>query len=237
MQKYYVYGEERAYPDTDDFAAYLDRTRTAVVSIDMHEGHLSESPDCPCPAPRGRMVVNAIDEFHDKARELGIPIVHVSSSLRRSGVDDLKGHPAAWRTTMPEYFGPIPGAPGHCLEGSEWTNLRTRVDPRDERVINKKRLSAFYPTDLDFLLRQMNVRNIVFTGINTDCCVLNSSFDAANLNYRVIVPRDTTKGTNEELESASLAIVSLFLGIVTDTSDLIESWTRSKGRVAAVATT
>ncbi|WP_254597714.1 cysteine hydrolase family protein [Burkholderia lata] len=127
---------------------------------------------------------------------------------------------------MPEYFGPIPGAPNHCLEGSRWTNLRTRVDARDEVVANKKRLSAFYPTDLDFLLRQMGIRNIVFTGINTDCCILNSCFEAANLGYRVIVPNDVTRGTNEELEFASLAIISLFLGVVTDTKEIVTAWKR-----------
>ncbi|MCW3678777.1 cysteine hydrolase family protein [Burkholderia cenocepacia] len=226
MVHYYVYGEKREFPEAPVFSAYLRREGTAIVSIDMHEGHLSEASDCPCPAPRGRLIVDDVDRFHDEARALGVPVIHVSSSLRSSGIDDVRGLPAAWRITMPEYFGPIPGAPNHCLEGSRWTKLRTRVDPRDEMVANKKRLSAFYPTDLDFLLRQMGIRSIVFTGINTDCCVLNSCFEAANLGYRVIVPRDTTRGTNEELESASLAIISLFLGVVTDTGELLSRWKR-----------
>jgi biuret amidohydrolase len=226
MTHYYVYGERREFPALPAFASYLERESTVIVSIDMHEGHLSESDDCPCPAPRGRLIVDEVIRFHDEARAVGVPIVHVTSSLRASGADDVGGIPAAWRITMPQYFGPIPGAPNHCLEGSQWTKLRTQIDPRDEVVGNKKRLSAFYPTDLDFLLRQMRKSNIVFTGINTDCCVLNSCFEAANLGYRVIVPQDTTRGTNRELESASLAIISLFLGIVTDTGVLLHSWRR-----------
>ena len=44
----YVYGKEH---DTgDQFEDYLDPAKTAVISIDLHRGHLDESPDCPCPA-------------------------------------------------------------------------------------------------------------------------------------------------------------------------------------------
>ncbi|PWQ88189.1 isochorismatase, partial [Enterococcus faecium] len=55
-----VYGREHGLDPAGDFAAWLDPRRTAVVSIDMHEGHLSEDPACPCPAPRGREIVGAV---------------------------------------------------------------------------------------------------------------------------------------------------------------------------------
>jgi nicotinamidase-related amidase len=232
---YYVKNERREMPATPDFAAYFNRSETAIVSIDMHEGHLSELPECPCPAPRGREIVDAINDFHAAARDLGIPVIHVVSTLRPSGVDDIHGTPAAWRMTMPEYFGPIPGADEHALEGSKWTELRTHVDPRDEFVRTKRRLSAFYPTDLDFMLRQMNVKTIVFTGINADCCVLNSSFEASNMNYRVVVPRDVVTGTLPDLEEAGFSIVSLFLGIVTDSSELLNAWGADPERTLASA--
>jgi nicotinamidase-related amidase len=229
VPKYYVYGEQRDLPETPEFAAYFDPSGTAVVSIDMHEGHLSEEADCPCPAPRGRLAISAINAFHDRARDLGVPIVHVVTGLRPSGIDDAKGLPAAWRITMPEYYGPIPGMPGHGFEGSKWTELRTESHESDEFVRNKKRLSAFYPTDLDFLLRQMGIRTVVITGIMTDVCVLNSSFDASNLNYRVVVPKETTRGTDDNLEAAALSIISLYLGVVTDTEELLGEWSKVRG--------
>jgi hypothetical protein len=60
--KAWVYNEEREL-DTAQFADYLNPATTAVVSIDMHRGHLDDSPDCPCPAPRARDVVAPIDSF------------------------------------------------------------------------------------------------------------------------------------------------------------------------------
>lgn len=219
----YVYNQPREL-DASQFADYLDLSRTAVLSIDMHRGHLDDSPDCPCPAPRARDVVAPIDAFHDEVRALGGRIVHVKSVLREGGADDLGGIPAAWRRTFPLHVGPIPNADAHAIEGSPWTEWVTRVEPGDLKVENKRRLSAFYPTDLDFLLRNQRIETVVLDGGFTDCCVLNTAFDANNRNYRVIVLQDLVRGTDEPLEQAALAMVSLHLGLVMSSADLLAVW-------------
>ena len=38
----YVYGQKRRLPP--EFAEFFDRSRTAIVSIDMHQGHLADTP-------------------------------------------------------------------------------------------------------------------------------------------------------------------------------------------------
>lgn len=218
----YVYGEKRTLPaGYDEFA---DRARSAVISIDMHQGHLADTPDCPCPAPRAREIIAPIDAFHDRVRALGVPIVHVKTVLRRGGVDDVKGGKAAWRLAFPLYVGTIPNADEHAIEGTRWTEFETRVEPDDLVVDTKKRLSVFYPTDLDFLLRNLRVRTVVLNGGFTDCCVLNAAFDASNHDYRVVVLKDLVRGTNAEMEDAALKIVSLHLGLVMDSADLLAEW-------------
>jgi biuret amidohydrolase len=222
----HVYGTPR---DVEaGFDDYLDPATTAIVSIDMHRGHLDPSPDCPCPAPRARDIVAPIDAFHDRARALGIPIIHVRSVLRRGGVDDVNGISAAWRRTFPLYVGAIPNSDAHAIEGSPWTEFVTKVAPDDLLVETKKRLSAFYPTDLDFLLRNMRIETVVLDGGFTDCCVLNTAFDASNHNYRVVVAQDLVRGTDDSLEVAALAMVSLHIGLVVDSADLIAEWQRRK---------
>jgi biuret amidohydrolase len=218
----YVYGKPQ---DTrDNFEDYLDPGKTAIVSIDMHRGHLDPSPQCPCPAPRAREIVAPIDAFHDAARRLGVPIIHVRSVLRRGGEDDIRGISAAWRRTFPLYLGEIPNSEAHAIEGSPWTEFVTRVAADDLIVETKRRLSAFYPTDLDFLLRNMRIESLVLNGGFTDCCILNAAFDANNHNYRVIVARDLVRGTDAHLEEAALAMVSLHLGLVADSADILAEW-------------
>ena len=231
--KSYVYGEKRSLPDT--FAGFFDPSRAAIVSIDMHEGHLADTPDCPCPAPRAREIVGPIDRFHRQARAFGVPVIHVRTVLRKGGVDDVKGRRAAWRDVFPLYVGDIRNADEHAIEGSRWTNFVTEVSPDDLIVETKKRLSVFYPTDLDFLLRNMDVRTVVLNGGFTDCCVLNAAFDASNLGYRVVVLADLARGTNPDMEAAALKMVSLHLGLVIDSADLLEAWRRAAPAQAAAA--
>ena len=222
----FVYGKPR---DTGGgFEDYLDPAKTAVISIDMHRGHLDPSPDCPCPAPRAREIVAPIDAFHEKVRTLGVPIIHVRSVLRRGGVDDINGISSAWRRTFPLHVGEITNSDAHAIEGSPWTEFVTNVAPDDLIVETKRRLSAFYPTDLDFLLRNLRAETIVLNGGFTDCCVLNTAFDASNHNYRVIVARDLVRGTDDHLEGAALAMISLHLGLVTESADLLAEWQKRK---------
>ena len=71
----FVYGAQREVPD--EFSEFLDPRATAVVSIDMTDLHLADTPDCPCPGPRAREIVEPIDVFNRAARRLGVPIIHV----------------------------------------------------------------------------------------------------------------------------------------------------------------
>lgn len=114
--KTYVYEEPRDTGDT--FADYLDKAKTAIISIYMHRGHLDDSPECPCPGPRARAIVKLIDEFHQRARDLNVKIVHIRTVLRPGSADDANGIPAAWRRTMPLFIGDIPNADAHAIQGS-----------------------------------------------------------------------------------------------------------------------
>ena len=98
--------------------------RTAVVSIDMHQGHLADTPDCPCPAPRAREIVAPIDRFHARARARGVPVIHVRSVLRRGGVDDVNGLPAAWRKVFPLHVGADPQCRRACDRGHPLERVR-----------------------------------------------------------------------------------------------------------------
>ena len=218
----FVYGEARELGHA--FEEYVEPSHSVIVSIDMHQGHLADTPECPCPAPRAREIVGPIDRFHASARELGVPVIHVRSVLRRDGIDDVNGLKSAWRQVFPLYVGDIPNSDEHAIENSRWTEFVTEVEDGDLIVQTKKRLTAFYPSDLDFLLRNMRASTIVINGGMTDCCVLNTAFDGSNLGYRVIALNDLVRGTNAEMEDAALKMLSLHLGLVMQSEDLLYEW-------------
>lgn len=204
------------------YDVFMKKEDTAVITVDMHEGHLSEDPDCPCPSPRGRAIIKPLNSFMEQCREIGVPIIHVRSVLRKGGVDE-KLYPSAWRMVFPVTVGEIPNIAEHAIEGTKWNKFSIDVKDSDYIVSTKKRLSAFYPTDLEMLLRNLGIKRIVLTGCMTDCCILNTAFDGANRDFRIIVPQDLTRGS-EHLEEAALRIISLHLGLVVDSDELLSDW-------------
>lgn len=214
------------------FDSWLDPERTAVVCIDMHRGHLEL--DATCPAPRAIAKIGAHDVFHREARTLGIPVIMVQHWQRHGGIDDIAAKKrtgrANWRCLYELYLPYNPRMDQHSWEGTKWLDLMVETAPGDLYVRTKKRLSGFYPTDLEFLLRNLDVDNVVLTGTYTDACVLSTAFDAANRDFRVLVPRDVVAGYSEEAENAALLIVSLHLGLVVDSEPLVAEW---KGRSLA----
>ncbi len=114
MQAYF-YGVKKDLPgDFDDYFVISD---TAVVEMDMCRGHLDEGSDVTCPCPRGRELIESVNQFNSEARTMGIPIIHVRVVNRKGGVDDVEGNKAAWRRVFPMTVGPIPNADMHNIEG------------------------------------------------------------------------------------------------------------------------
>jgi nicotinamidase-related amidase len=227
----YLRGERRLLPDTVD--DYFDPALTAIVSIDMHRSHL-DGPDCPCPGPRGRDAIEPTDRFHREARAAGIPIIHVRTWLRRGGIDDARGNRASWRRIL-EWSGEATAAiEEHVIEGTRWTEFLTEVEPED-LIVHKKRFSSFVATDLDFLLRNLRRDTLVIDGIFIDACDLSTGFDAANLDYKVLVPRDVVRGSSDEMEDAALAIFSSYIGLVVDSDELSAEWNARLGVPAPAA--
>ena len=144
--------------------------------------------------------------------------------LRADGSDDRLGVPAAWRRVFPMTVGAIPNADQHNLEGSRWLEFVTEVLPEDYIVDTKKRLSVFYPTDLEFLLRNLKKEIVVITGIFTDCCDLLAAFEASNRGFKVVFPGNITRGFSEELEDAAKKMISLYTGLVVDDFALVKEW-------------
>jgi nicotinamidase-related amidase len=226
----YLRGERRAVTDALD--DYFDPAATAVVSIDMHRSHL-DGPNCPCPGLRGQEAIHLTNRFHRAARELRVPIIHVRTWLRRGGVDDARANRASWRRILEWSGEATPAIDEHVIEGTRWTEFVTEVEPED-LVVHKKRFSSFVATDLDFLLRNMRRDTLVIDGIFTDACDLSTGFDAANLDYKVLIPQDVVRGSSEEMERAALAIFSSYIGLVVDSDDLIAEW-QARSRVSAAA--
>ena len=64
--------------------------------------------------------------------------------------------------------------------------------------VDKYRISGFWDTPLDSILRNLGTRSILFTGVNTDQCVMHSLTDANFLGYGCLLVKDCCATTSPD---------------------------------------
>ena len=102
---------------------------------------------------------------------------------------------------------------------------RNEADP----VIVKPRVSPFFGTRLDSLLRTAGVTEVVLTGVATEHVVLATARDAHDRDYAVTILTDATASSTPALHEAGLSVTSSFSRHITT----VEYAQATAGRAAA----
>src|ERR1041384_1593096 len=209
----------------------LKPAETAIVPVDMHRGHLDMNvATMPAkPEDAKRVIANAKAAL-DFARKVKIPVVHVVLVYRRiAGIGSEGMTSPFWKALHAAQTDTDRLTPGrkstvreHNIEGSPGTEIIPELFRQGDFVINnKKRLDCFHGTDLRQLLDTLKVKNVVLMGINTNTCVLNTSFTAFNHDYRVVVLADCVASMyGDDLHVLGLQNVARCLGWVITNEQL-----------------
>lgn len=174
----------------------VDPKTTAVVAVDMHQGHLDPGiarilvPEEEC----HRVLANS-KKFIEIARKYQIPIIHAVVTRR----------PVENRQRSSSFYEPSKRANAKLPpEERSWMGKTEPVEgwwlpqimpevapgPDDYVINNKKTFSAYYGTDLEHLLRNLKVDTVVIIGINTNTCDLCTAFETVNLGFKLIMISD-----------------------------------------------
>ncbi len=116
------------------------------------------------------------------------------------------------------------GHPVRTIRGTEGVKVIPDLDPGPaDLVVEKRMLSAFFATDLDFTLRQKGVRQVIVTGVATWACVLKTAFDAVELGYEVVVPADCCASPSPEDHESALKVLGSLRVVKPSVRDVIEA--------------
>lgn len=141
--------------------------------------------------------VPACAQALDLARAKGIPVFFVKRIYRADGSDVELTRYAAWkaggRACMPASVG------FNSAQAPE--ALRPR--PGDYTII-KPRWSAFFQTELDLILRRLDVRTVILAGTTTPNCVRTTCYDAIALEYNTVVLTECCSSQTEEIQRVNL---------------------------------
>ncbi len=183
----------------------LDLARTAILVIDMQNdfchpqgwlGHIGVDVT-PTRGP-----IPALVALLPELRRQDVPVVWVNWGNRP---DRMNLSPTLLHVYKPSGTGvglgdPLPGSGATVLEQDSWSAAvveELTPEPGDIRV-SKYRMSGFWDTPLDSILRNLGVTTLLFAGVNVDQCVLATLQDASCLGYDCILLEDCSATTSPD---------------------------------------
>lgn len=167
--------------------------KEALLVIDMLNDFVKEG--APLEVPAAREIISSIKMKIQWARENGVPVIYVCDSHR------LQDQEFKWW-------------PCHAVEGTPGAKVVAEISPeKGDFIIKKRRYSAFLGTELDILLRELDIQTLHLTGILTNVCVLYTACDAVMRNYKVVVYSDCVASVSSEDHHFALRQMRNFLKI------------------------
>lgn len=165
--------------------------KPALLIIDMQNDFVK--PGGPLVVARAQNIIPAIVDILTMFRDARLPVFHILRVHRPSGVDV--------EVTRSEIFKKTPFA----VEGTRGAAVIDELLPAGgEFLVKKTRMSAFFNTDLDLMLRWLGVGSLCITGIQTPNCVRATAFDAMAHNYHVFLVRDAVAAQSMEIHQANI---------------------------------
>jgi nicotinamidase-related amidase len=120
---------------------------------------------------------------------------------------------------------PLPSNGAPVLQKDSWAAAvvdELEVAPGDVRI-DKYRMSGFWDTPLDAILRNLGVTTLLFGGVNADQCVLATLMDANFLGYDTILVEDCAATTSPAYcWDATLYNIRVCFGFTAESGDLLK---------------
>ncbi len=184
-------------------ALTIDLARTAMIVIDMQNdfcakgGWLDHIGVDVAPA---RQPIAPLNRLLPRLRKAKVPVVWVNWGNRP---DRLNLSPSLLHVYKPSGRGvglgdPLPGSGQPVLESGSWA--AAIVDGLDVAAgdihVAKYRMSGFWDTPLDSILRNLGISTLLFGGVNVDQCVMCTLQDANFLGYDCVLVDDCAATTS-----------------------------------------
>jgi nicotinamidase-related amidase len=216
---------------TETKKLHLDLAKAAILVIDMQndfchpEGWLAHIGVDVTP---NRQPVEPLNTLLPQLRAAKVPVIWLNWGNRP---DLLNISPGLLHVYNPTGEGiglgdPLPtkGAPVLML-GSWAAAVLDELEQKPEDIrVDKYRMSGFWDTPLDSILRNLGKSTLFFAGVNIDQCVMVTLQDANFLGYDCILVKDCAATTSPDYcLKATLYNVNQCFGFVTDSLSLVKA--------------
>jgi nicotinamidase-related amidase len=164
-------------------------TNTALLVMDVQNGVVARHPE------GMETFLDTVGHALAAARSAGIPVIYVRVGFR-AGTPEVSSRNRIF-SSLATY--------GGMRIDDPTTEIHPAIAPRPpDIVVVKKRVSAFTGSDLEIILRSLDVTSLVLTGIATSGVVLSTLRQAVDLDYDVTVLRDGCADADPEVHRVLL---------------------------------
>ena len=171
------------------------------------------------------MLANTADAVR-QARSLGVQIIWVPITFAPD-----------YRELSPKPYGILKGVvDGACFQKGTWgAEIVDQLKPAATDIVieGKRGLCGFQTTNLDFVLRSREVKNLAIGGFLTNCCVESTMRTAYELGYNVVTLTDCCATVSEDAQKAAIAYDFPMFSTPMTSKQLLEQFAHGGLRAAA----
>jgi nicotinamidase-related amidase len=204
-----------------DLAELVSPRHTAVVTSEIQRGVIGDLSALPELAKQGREIVPHVARLVEAARAAGAEVVHCIAERR----PDDKG-----MNRNARLFGYMAKAEPKLLPGSPATELVPEVKLHDSDLVLSRLhgLSPFSGTELDFVLRNLEVKTVIAAGVSVNVAITNLTFDCVNAGYQVVLPVDAVAGTPRSYVEQVFEHTLRNVATLVTTDELLRAWSGAR---------
>ena len=218
----------------------LKGQETAIVVIDMQVDFCAEGGWVAALTPSlsiMREPIEPIARVIAAGRAFGMTIIYTREGHRPDGADlsavkkfrsRLAWGGAGVGDPTPAGRVLIRGEPGHAI-------IPELAPLPGDPIIDKVGSGCFYATEMEHILRQRGIKNLIFVGVTTECCVHTSIREASDRGFDNLLLEDCTAAVTYELKEMAVSMIrdpSTLFGTVS-TSDALLRTLAGSGKAEA----
>ena len=180
-----------------------DKCETALLLIDVIND--LEFPEADQMLEDALVMAKNIRRLKRRARRAGIPVIYVNDNFGK------------WQS---DFRRTIEHCSGAKVRGREL--VRALQPAKHDYFVLKPKHSGFFSTTLETLLRYLEAKTLILTGIAGNFCVLFTANDAYMRDYELFIPEDCCVSNTTRENEEALALMRKFLKADTRPADEIE---------------
>lgn len=169
-----------------------DKCETALLLIDVIND--LEFPEAEQMVDDAVRMAKNIRRLKQRARKAGVPVIYVNDNFGK------------WQSDFHRTV-------KHCgsgeVRGRELVRLLKPM--KDDYFVLKPKHSGFFSTTLETLLRYLDTKTLILTGIAGNFCVLFTANDAYMRDYELFIPEDCCVSNTPRENEEALGLMRKFL--------------------------